>query len=102
MSFSEYVENDLGNRHDLEVVNQLTWLGTAAVNTHIIPRNGLFWILVVYSNPKAPQQVYVRWIQSYPTARKAEIAADLFKRTIQRDPRGNAKIKQDDFNLCFN
>ena len=102
MSFSEYIVNDLGKGIDLDVVNRLNWLGKAAVETQIVFRNGLFWILVVYSNPRAPQQVYLRWIQSYPTARKAEIAADLFKRTIQRDPRGNAKIKQDDFNLCFN
>ncbi|MEO1712194.1 MAG: hypothetical protein AAFU60_02550 [Bacteroidota bacterium] len=102
MSFTEYVVYDLGKGIDLDVINRLDWLGKAVVDAQVLSRNGLFWILVVYSNPKAPQQVYVRWINAYPTARKAEIAADLFKRTIQRDPRGNAKIKQDDFNLCLN
>ena len=102
MSFSQYVVKDLGKDIDLEVIHRLDWLGKAVVEAHVISRKGLFWIVVVYTNPQAPQQVYVRWIQSYPTARKAEMAAGLFKRTIQRDPRGNAKIKQDDFNLCFN
>ncbi|MEM1217495.1 MAG: hypothetical protein AAGH79_01210 [Bacteroidota bacterium] len=102
MSFSEYVVEDLGKHIDLEVIHQLDWLGKAVVETRVVSRKGLYWILVVYTNPQTPQQVFLRWIQCYPTARKAEIAAGLFKRTIQRDPRGNAKIKQDDFNLCLN
>ena len=92
----------LGEKADLSLLEQDEWLLNSAVLYQISERKGRFWIIMLYVDYKNPLRFRIRWIDHYPSIRRAEQFAKILQRGIRKDPRGTFKINLDAFNLCLN
>lgn len=91
-----------GSAADLLFLQDDSWLPDAAVNSRIIEVKGRFMVSIVLAWVHFPMRLVCRYLQHYPTLAKAQLHADLFCRTAQKDERGTLKIDNDDWNICPN
>lgn len=91
-----------GKRADLRCLWEDAWLLDCAVLYRIIPRNGRFYVTLLFVYKDDPLRFRAREIDHYPTEAKARVYGKLLQRGTRRDPRGTIKINPDDFHFCHN
>ncbi len=95
--------NIRGLYKDLEVVINDRWLHSTEVSPRIEARNGRWYLIMVYVFVNTPFQFLCRKLDHYDTEEKAKLYAQLFRRGIQRDARGNLKSNAlHVFDICLN
>jgi hypothetical protein len=91
-----------GTAEDLGFLAEDALLIDSVVIPLITFKHGQWLVSLVMAWKKNPIQLICRYINSYPTEKKALLHADLFCRTAQKDERGTQKIILNDWNICTN
>ena len=91
-----------GSAADLHFLQEDGWLMDCAVNGLVTPGKGRWEVAIVLAWVHYPMRFVCRHLQHYPTLAKAQLHANLFCRTAQKDERGTLQIDWNDWNICTN
>lgn len=91
-----------GNKNDLLFLKNDAWLKDTEVRYRIVQTHSRWFLSMIFVWIDNPYRFLCRKIDSYETAKKAEMYAQLFQRGIRKDARGTLKTNENAFNICNN
>ncbi len=94
--------NNKGNLDDLQMLSDGSWLFDTEVKVLIPYRKGRWIVYLIFVSLETPFKFIKRRINDYNSLSKANICAQLYRRTANKDPRGNLKTNLNDLRLCKN
>jgi hypothetical protein len=95
--------NLIGNLNDMAFMYNDKWLLDTEVSRYIYEQKGRWKIIMIFTWALHPTRFICRYmVDDFPTKNKAEIFANFYTRTSQKDIRGTLTLNTNDFNICFN
>ncbi|MEM6963147.1 MAG: hypothetical protein AAF573_00185 [Bacteroidota bacterium] len=91
-----------GKSVDLKLLQEDKWLMNTEVKYHLMEKNGLWHLTMIYIATDNPFKFICRKIDTYNSEKKAKTFASILQRGIRKDARGTLKTNQDAFNFCNN
>jgi hypothetical protein len=99
INYTDYI----GGQSDLAFLNNDKWLIDAVVSHYIFEQKGRWKIILTFSWSSNFFRLLCRYMaDDFATKSKAEIVANLYTRTSQKDQRGTLTLNNNDCNICFN
>lgn len=97
--FTDYT----GSNADLKFLSQDEWLKNSVVITNVFTINGEWHIAINFVWVENRFRILSRCIpEKFNNETKATVFANMYKRTAQKDKRGELIIYQNDFNINYN
>ncbi len=105
----EEVLNLLNNQHftekpgDASDTNFLCddwWLRDAVVIDHLVRREGLWEVQLVFAYYKEPLQLIIRPISRHASKKSAQLSAYYMRRLASKDQRGTLNLQRQAFKFC--
>jgi len=94
--------NVKGDITDLQMIRDGRWLYDTEVKVMIPYRKGRWVVYLIFVSLETPLKFITRRINDYNSMAKANLCAQLYKRTASKDPRGNLKTNLNDLNISKN
>jgi hypothetical protein len=92
-----------GSNADLEFLYNASWLQDAAVMPRVFYYKGEWCIHITFVWVDNKFRFLIRSIsEKFNNEKKAILFADMYKRTAQKDKRGELTINENDFNISYN
>lgn len=97
--FTDYT----GSNQDLTFLQQANWLQNAAVTPRVFCKTGEWFIGLTYVWTESRFRFLCRYIpETFKSEEKAKLFANMYKRTAQKDKRGELIFTKNDFNINYN
>ncbi len=91
-----------GEERDMNFLSDDWWLRDTSVIEHIVPRDGMWEIQLVFAHYLHPLQLVKRSIKRCTCPRKAQLSAWYMRRLAAKDQRGTLTVDIALFHLCIN
>ncbi len=88
------------NPSDMEFLTDDWWLRDTAVIEHVVKRDGMWEVQLVFAHHLEPEKLIKRIITRYTCKNKAELNAWYMRRLAAKDQRGTLKVNLNDFGFC--
>ncbi len=110
-AFMIYVSDDIpqfpspekaGMPEDLEWLKDDGWLVNSEVRYYLRLYRSQWHLSMVFIDLRNSMQFLCRYIDAYPSEKKALTYAQIMQRGIRKDARGTLKGRKDAFHICNN
>ncbi len=91
-----------GEEQDMNFLADDWWLRDTSVIEHVVPRDGMWEIQLVFAHYLEPLKLVKRAIKRCTCPRKAEMNAWYMRRLAAKDQRGTLTVDIRLFGLCIN
>jgi hypothetical protein len=95
-------DSTYGEGKDLKFLYEDNWLKDSEVRSDVTKCKGRWHVFMVFISVKNPYRFLRREIDHYPSAEKATIYAEFFRRSSIKDVRGTLKTNENALNICHN
>lgn len=99
---NQHLTEKPGEERDMHFLSDDWWLRDTSVIEHIVPREGMWEIQLVFAHYLQPLKLIKRAIKRCTSIRRAEISAWYMRRLAAKDQRGTLTIDVKAFKLCTN
>ncbi|WP_435357938.1 hypothetical protein [Emticicia sp. SJ17W-69] len=98
----DFSENQRGNKKDLAIFSQNRWLYNTDVKYLVEHRSGRWYLSIIFISIHNPLRLICNYINHYESLNKAELYGQFFQKGIRKTTRGNLKLDENAYNICYN